>query len=103
MPRIRRFVRPLTPSLRTATSYLLFALFIVGLPSTVVAYPGQQLLEWVAPNILAPIAFLSFVVALAVAKFRPQLAMGAVYVLIAAVVMFFVINSGTTIIGLLQR
>ena len=66
------------------------------------AYLGQQLLEWAASNIIAPLGLIALVVALAGAFFRPDLAKGGVYAAVICAALFFIIRQANTIIGSLQ-
>jgi hypothetical protein len=66
------------------------------------AYAGSTLLQWAGQNIIAPLGLIAMVVGLAAAFFRPEFVSKAIYAAIICAVLFFLIRSGDSIIGMFQ-
>ena len=96
--------RPLHAARAQALGQVVFLalLFGVAIAQPAHAYLGQQLLEWAASNIIAPLGLIALVVALAGAFFRPDLAKSGVYAALICAALFFIIRQANTIIGNLQ-
>ena len=75
---------------------------LAALASHAHAYAGQQLLEWAANNILAPLGIFALVVAMTAAFFRPEFVQKAIYAIVICALLFFMIRSANSIIGMLQ-
>lgn len=66
---------------------------VLGFSQSAFAYPGEQILNWTANNILAPISLLALVLGIAASIFRPELIKHAAYVLFISAILFFIIKS----------
>jgi hypothetical protein len=89
---------------RRALAQVAFAgIFVVtALYSPAHAYAGSTLLQWAGQNIIAPLGLMAMVIALGAAFFRPEFVSKAIYAAIICAVLFFLIRSGDSIIGMFQ-
>src|SRR5271170_2300579 len=89
---------------RSALAQVVFAsIFAVSaLYSPAYAYAGSTLLQWAGQNIIAPLGLIAMVIGLAAAFFRPEFVSKAIYAAIICAVLFFLIRSGDSIIGMFQ-
>ena len=75
---------------------------LVLLPTLAAAYPGEGLVMWARSNVVAPLCFFAIVTSILVACFRPQLAIGAVFVTIASLFVMWIMSNGATVTSQLQ-
>ena len=68
-------------------------LFGSALANPALAYAGQELLTWVADNIIFPLGIITLVLSLAAAMVRPDLVRSAVWATVICAIIFFVIRS----------
>ena len=89
---------------RRALAQVAFAsVFAVSaLYSPAYAWAGSTLLQWAGQNIIAPLGLIAMVIGLAAAFFRPEFVSKAIYAAIICAVLFFLIRSGDSIIGMFQ-
>jgi hypothetical protein len=78
---------------QAAAAALLFA------PALAFAYPGQQLLQFGANYIIAPLGLFALVIALAGSFFRPDMVRSAIYAVIICAVLFFVISQADSLMS----
>ncbi len=82
--------------------FLTASVLNVGFNSVAHAFVGQTLLGWSATNVIAPIGLMAVVVAIGGALFRPEVVSRAIYAAVICVVLFFIINSASSVISTLQ-
>ena len=75
---------------------------LVLLPTLAAAYPGEQMVMWARSSIVAPLCFFAILTSILVACFRPQLAIGAVFVTIASLFVMWVMSNGAAVTSQLQ-
>jgi hypothetical protein len=75
---------------------------LAALYNPVYAYAGSTLLQWAGQNIIAPLGLMAMVIGLAAAFFRPEFVSKAIYAAIICAILFFLIRSGDSIIGMFQ-
>lgn len=76
---------------------------LLGFSQSAFAYPGEQLLNWTANNILGPMALIAFVVGIAVGIFNTQMIKHAAYVLFISGILFFVIKAAPAIMSAMKN
>ena len=87
------------PRLASRLSFLAVAVFT---PAVALAFPGEQFALWARSYIVAPLCFFAIVTSILVACFRPQLAIGAVFVTIASLFVMWVMSNGAAVTSQLQ-
>ena len=78
------------------------ALVLLLLAVPALAYPGEQLLNFAAQYIIAPLGLFAVIIVLAASFFRPDLVKGAIYACILCAVLFFVIKMSAQITSAFQ-
>ena len=63
---------------------------------------GMTLVTWVRNNIVAPLAMLLIMVTIGAAFVRPEMAKGAGYIAIMAVVLLFIMSTYGTLVSMFQ-
>lgn len=76
---------------------------VLGFTQSAFAYPGEQVLNWTANNILAPVSLLAIVVGIAVGMFNTQLIKHAAYVFFISAILFTVIKAAPAIMTAMKN